>query len=74
MAPTNTAALRTQLETMHKALLDDDMGAMELHAVLLQDFETVLGDATQALDAAMADLNFELAASECEALLGRLMQ
>jgi hypothetical protein len=50
------------------------MGAMELHAVLLQDFETVLGDATQALDAAMADLNFELAASECEALLGRLMQ
>ena len=74
VAPTNTAALRTQLETMHKALLDDDMGAMELHAVLLQDFETVLGDATQALDAAMADLNFELAASECEALLGRLMQ
>ena len=70
----NSAALRTQLEVMHKALLDDDMGAMELHAVLLQDFESVLGDTTQALDAAMADLNFELAATECEALLARMMQ
>ncbi len=60
---------RAQLRTLLQALQRSDMAAMELHATLRQSLGDALADALQALDLAMAELEFELAAAECEKLV-----
>jgi hypothetical protein len=46
-----------------------DMAAMELHATLRQGLDSALAETLEPLDAAMAELEFEEAASECEKLV-----
>ena len=50
------------------ALNNSDMAAMELHAKLQQRLGVNMAKATQVLDQAMAELDFEAAARACEAL------
>jgi len=60
--------------SLHKllaALEVSDMAAMEIHADLRQTVDDALGESMQALDSAMADLDFELAATECGNLIKR---
>jgi hypothetical protein len=45
------------------------MGAMELHAQLRQSINASLVQSMEALDAAMADLEFEQATIECGKLI-----
>ena len=58
-----------QLRTLLAALKDADMAAMELHATLRQGLDGALAVALEPLDAAMAELEFEVAANECEKLV-----
>ncbi|MDE2418756.1 MAG: PAS domain S-box protein [Burkholderiales bacterium] len=59
----------TELQRLKAALEMFDMSAMEIHATLRQTMGDAIEDGTQALDAAMADLDFELAAIECSKLI-----
>jgi HPt (histidine-containing phosphotransfer) domain-containing protein len=74
VAGTDGVVLLDQLRGLLSALVADDMAAMELHAELRQACGDELADAMAPLDAAMAELNFELAAAECEILMGQLTQ
>ena len=60
------------LRALFTALQASDMGAMEMHAALRQDVGDSLGSALDPLDAAMAELEFELAAVECGKLVHQL--
>jgi CheY-like chemotaxis protein len=62
-------AWMAQLEALHTALIASDMGAMELHAQLRFAPIAVLESALVALDTAMAELDFEQAAVECEKII-----
>jgi CheY-like chemotaxis protein len=62
-------AWMAQLEALHVALLASDMGAMELHAQLRFVPIAALESALTALDDAMAELDFEQAAVECEKII-----
>jgi CheY-like chemotaxis protein len=69
MAAPEKVHLVASLQAMMAALQASDMGAMEMHATLRQ---TVVGldvQAMEPLDAAMADLEFEAAAIECDKLI-----
>jgi len=72
--PLQSNAMRRQLGGLLKALRDADMQAMELHAEFRQVFGEALGASMDALDAAMAELDFDLAAVECSALIDRAVQ
>lgn len=69
--PLDTAAMRDQLGGLRKALRNADMQAMELHAAFRQAFGEGLGASMDALDAAMAELDFDLAAAQCGVLIDR---
>ena len=58
-----------QLEELLRALRDSDMVAMDMHAAMRQHAGPTLAQLMEPLDAAMADLEFERAAVECERLL-----
>jgi CheY-like chemotaxis protein len=73
-ASTDGVQLLDQLRVLLKVLLAGDMEAMELHATLRQSCGDDLGSAMEPLDAAMAELDFELAATECETLVEHLTQ
>jgi len=62
-------ATRALLGSLREKLLVSDMHAMELHASLPDELRTGLGTRLDALDAAMADLDFAHAAAACDALL-----
>ena len=72
--PGGAAAMREHLAELYEALRNADMQAMELHAVFRQSFGESMADSTEALDAAMAELDFDLAATECNTLLSRAPQ
>jgi two-component system sensor histidine kinase/response regulator len=57
------------LRALLVALQAADMGAMEMHAALRLDVGDSLGSALEPLDAAMAELEFEVAALECNKLV-----
>jgi PAS domain S-box-containing protein len=57
------------LKTLLQALQASDMDAMELHARLRQSINASLVQSMEALDAAMADLEFEQASIECGKLI-----
>jgi CheY-like chemotaxis protein len=59
----------TQFRALHAALKASDMGAMELHAQLRCVPVGGLESALIPLDAAMAELDFEQAAVECEKII-----
>ncbi len=67
--PVADAQLRAQLQQLLQALQASDMAAMELHAALRQSADGALAQALEPLDAAMAELEFEIAAQECEKLV-----
>jgi CheY-like chemotaxis protein len=58
-----------QLKALLKTLQDSDMGAMELHARLRQSIDASLAPILHSLDEAMADLDFDEAAAECQKLV-----
>jgi PAS domain S-box-containing protein len=58
-----------RLKTLLVALQASDMDAMEQHALLRQGLEGALAEAMEPLDRAMAELEFEQAAVECEKLV-----
>ncbi len=60
---------RALLGSLREKLLVSDMQAMELHASLPDELRFGLGSRLDALDAAMADLDFAHAAAACDALL-----
>jgi HPt (histidine-containing phosphotransfer) domain-containing protein len=61
-------ALR-DLKDLLTALQASDMAAMELHAQLRQSLDASLAPAMEPLDAAMAELEFDIAAAACEKLV-----
>ena len=63
-----------QLTELHRALQSGDMQAMELHSALRQSAGYQWSGVFEPLDRAMADLDFEIAAQECEKLLLRLKE
>lgn len=63
---------RTQLAELLLALQESDMVAMELHAAVRQHGDEALSCLLEPLDAAMADMEFERAAVECEKLITQL--
>jgi hypothetical protein len=63
-----------QLAGLLRALRNSDMVAMELHAAMRQQAGDALSLHMEPLDAAMADLEFERAALECEKLLAETGQ
>jgi HPt (histidine-containing phosphotransfer) domain-containing protein len=65
------SATLLQLKELLQALHASDMGAVELYAQLRQSSEPSLVQSMDNLDDAMADLEFELAASECTKLVGK---
>ena len=69
---TRTEADLAQLHSLFAALRSSDMVAMELHAMLRQRLDAEWNDAMEPLDLAMADLEFEAAASACEKLIRQL--
>jgi CheY-like chemotaxis protein len=58
-----------QFKDLLQALQASDMGAMELHARLRQSIDESFAQAMESLDEAMANLEFELAATECNKLV-----
>jgi HPt (histidine-containing phosphotransfer) domain-containing protein len=58
-----------QLKELRLALQASDMGAMELHARLGQSIDESLAESMDALNEAMADLEFDQAATECDRLI-----
>ena len=58
-----------QLKELLVALQASDMGAMELHARLRQSMDESQAQAMESLDDAMADLEFDQAAAECQRLV-----
>ncbi len=60
---------KQQLQGLLRALQRSDMQAMELHALLHQGLGGALAEAMEPLDQAMAELEFEQAASACETLV-----
>jgi CheY-like chemotaxis protein len=75
VAPTESAPVTLDHEILQQmkelllALQASDMGAMELHARMRQSIDESLAQSLAGLDEAMADLEFELAATECEKLV-----
>ena len=65
----DSTSMLDPLRVLLQALRDDDMVAMELHAELPQTCGKLGADAMTALDAAMADMDFVVAAAECERLM-----
>ena len=65
--PGNASTL--QLQSLLQALQDGDMCALELHAQWKMEAGDASAQNTQALDAAMADLDFEAAALHCSELM-----
>jgi PAS domain S-box-containing protein len=68
----NGALTQGALELLRNLLLalqSSDMLAMELYARLRQELGPVAAQAVESLDLAMAELKFEVAASECEKLM-----
>jgi HPt (histidine-containing phosphotransfer) domain-containing protein len=63
---------RMQLAELLLALQESDMVAMELHAALRQHADEALACLLEPLDAAMADMEFERAAVECEKVIAQL--
>ena len=64
------ASLRSQLEVLLAALQKSDMTSMEMHAHLRQQVNAALDDSWfEPLDRAMADLDFEAAATACNVML-----
>jgi CheY-like chemotaxis protein len=63
-----------QLAGLLRALRNSDMAAMELHAAMRQQAGDALSLHMEPLDAAMAELEFERAALECEKLLAETGQ
>jgi hypothetical protein len=57
------------LKDLLTALQASDMAAMELHAQLRQSLDASLAPAMEPLDAAMAELEFDIAAAACEKLV-----
>jgi CheY-like chemotaxis protein len=68
----SSVAFVEQLTTLLTALHASDMGAMELYAALRQNFGDNFAEPLQALDTAMADLDFAAAAQACEQCLAGL--
>jgi PAS domain S-box-containing protein len=64
-----TASALPALHTLLQALQDGDMTALELHAELRPHVPARWADWMAPLDAALADLELELAAVECEKLI-----
>jgi CheY-like chemotaxis protein len=64
-------AVRESLLALQQALLESDMGALELHARIRLQVPEPLLSAMEALDAAMAELEFEAAAEACSKLLAQ---
>jgi two-component system, sensor histidine kinase and response regulator len=62
-------ALRQGLRHLAELLRNADMGAMEAHSGLQQQFAGALGPRLHALDAAVAGLEFDPALRHCEQLL-----
>jgi CheY-like chemotaxis protein len=60
------------LTALLEVLRASDMVAMELHAALVRPDDVALEAALAPLDAAMADLDFDAAATACEALIHHL--
>jgi HPt (histidine-containing phosphotransfer) domain-containing protein len=65
-------AALTQLHELLLALRASDMASMELHAQLRQQLNETHADSLAALDDAMAELDFDTAATACEALLQQI--
>jgi HPt (histidine-containing phosphotransfer) domain-containing protein len=65
-------ALLMPLTALLEVLRASDMVAMELHAALARPDDAALEAALAPLDAAMADLDFDVAATACEALIHHL--
>ena len=71
MAGPGKARLVASLRELLTALQASDMCAMEMHATLRQTVGDGEAQAMAPLDAAMADLEFEAAAVECEQLISQ---
>jgi PAS domain S-box-containing protein len=71
-SPAWDQATRTQLRELLLALRASDMASMELHAQLRQQLNEAHADSLAALDEAMAELDFDTAATACETLLQQI--
>ena len=60
------------MDALLVVLRSGDMESMELHAQLPRFDDAMIESAMASLDAAMSELEFEAAASACEAILQRL--
>lgn len=65
-------ALHAELQALCEMLEDSNMSAMELYARVRQAHGPGLGDNFEALDKAIAELQFEPAAALCRALMQQL--
>jgi CheY-like chemotaxis protein len=61
--------LASDLQTLSALLANSDMGALDVHAAIQQTHAAALGSEMQALDEAMADLDFANAAKACDSLM-----
>jgi CheY-like chemotaxis protein len=68
----NRAQRVSELQKLHALLIKSDMDAMRAHAEFSENFGDSMGEALVLLDEAMANLDFEKAALECERLLQRI--
>ena len=68
-SPEQMEKLYESLLRLHTQLAKGDMDALELHSQLTQEFAGLLGEHSAPLEAAMANLDFELAQAECQQLL-----
>jgi HPt (histidine-containing phosphotransfer) domain-containing protein len=68
----NASAELVGLRQLNALLSNSDMAAMELYASLRQNANAALGDHLERLDTSMAELDFELAAQQCAALIDQL--
>jgi CheY-like chemotaxis protein len=71
---TDGVDLTKQLHELLVLLRNSDMGAMELHALMRNSCSEDLAPILEPLDAAMAELDFHLAATECEKLIQHMTQ
>jgi two-component system sensor histidine kinase/response regulator len=68
----NAPIAMQQLRHLREVLHNSDMVAMELHASLRQTTTEIPDADWEPLDGAMAELDFDLAAQECDVLIGKL--
>jgi len=70
-APLDAAALRQDLQELQNLLRQSDLASLDVYARIQQHHGMALGAELEALDAAMANLDFEQALSLCDQLQTR---